>query len=261
MHRGPGRACAAGMGRRMRRPTGRRMRRPVPHPIPFPVVSAREAPATLLTCALAIAALLAGCGRAAKTSTSKPAPPPAPKTPSPAAGPVGPEGVLLGQGQPLAADSSTAPGTTVNGIQCGGSEQFVLHVHAHLAVYVNGQPVQIPAGVGLIQPSLVSGSPSFYTATQCFYWLHTHAADGIIHIESPSKTRVFTLGDFFAEWRQPLSSNQVGQATGPVTAFLNGKRWTKNPALIPLGAHAVVQLDVGTPVVPPKKVSFGNQGL
>ncbi len=33
----------------------------------------------------------------------------------------------------------------------------------------------------------------------CFYWLHTHTEDGIIHIESPVQ-RTFTLGHFFAIW-------------------------------------------------------------
>ena len=44
---------------------------------------------------------------------------------------------------------------------------------------------------------------------QCIYWLHTHAPDGVIHIESPTQ-RIYTLGNFFDEWRQPLSANQVG---------------------------------------------------
>lgn len=33
----------------------------------------------------------------------------------------------------------------------------------------------------------------FIASGTCFYWLHTHAADGIIHVESPVH-RVFTLG-------------------------------------------------------------------
>jgi hypothetical protein len=167
---------------------------------------------------------------------------------------------VLESGPVLAPASTTAQGSTVNGIQCGGTEQFVKHVHAHLAVYVNGKQEQIPGGVGLLQASLVPGSGAFYTATQCFYWLHTHAGDGIIHIESPSARRVFTLGDFFAEWRQPLSSNQVGAAKGTVTAYLNGKRWTKDPKAIPLDAHYLIQLDVGAPVAF-QRVSFGNQRL
>jgi hypothetical protein len=212
-----------------------------------------------ITIALIAVALLGGCG-SSSSSSSPSSPSSTASTPqNPAAS--APEGVPLEQGPQLAPASSTTQGATVNGIQCGGTEQFVLHVHTHLAVYVNGQPYRIPPGVGLLQPAVVPGSTDFYTATNCFYWLHTHAADGIIHIESPSATHVFTLGDFFAEWRQPLSSSQVGPAAGPVTAFFNGKPWTKDPAAIPLGAHYVIQLDVGKPVVPYRNVSFGDQGL
>jgi hypothetical protein len=169
--------------------------------------------------------------------------------------------VVLESGSILAPASATAQGTVVSGIQCGGTEQFVKHVHAHLAVYVNGKPAQIPGGVGLLRASQVPGSGgAFFTASRCFYWLHTHAADGIIHIESPSASRVFTLGDFFAEWRQPLSSSQAGPAKGTVTAYLNGKRWTKDPKAIPLDAHYVIQLDVGAPVAF-QHVAFGTQGL
>ncbi|MDQ2760348.1 MAG: hypothetical protein M3Y17_07915 [Actinomycetota bacterium] len=36
---------------------------------------------------------------------------------------------------------------------------------------------------------------------------------------------------------------------GKVTAFVNGKPWTRDPRSIPLTPHAVIQLDVGAPVV------------
>ncbi len=209
--------------------------------------------------ALGAVLLLAGCGSSSKSSSTQSTQ--STSTPSAPTQGAGPEGVALESGPQLAPASSTTQGANVHGIQCGGTEQFVLHVHTHLAVYVNGQPYQIPPGVGLLQPTIVPGSTNFYTATNCFYWLHTHAADGIIHIESPSATHVFTLGDFFAEWRQPLSATQVGPAKGAVRAFFNGKPWTQDPAAIPLGAHYVIQLDVGRPVVPYQPVSFGDQGL
>ena len=79
---------------------------------------------------------------------------------------------------------------------------------------------------------------------QCIYWLHTHAPDGVIHVESPTE-RIYTLGDFFDEWHQPLEPNQVGDAKGKVTAIVNGKPWTKNPREIPLRPHNVIQLNVG----------------
>jgi hypothetical protein len=53
----------------------------------------------------------------------------------------------------------------------------------------------------------------------------------------------------------------VASATGAVTAFINGKRWTGSPASIPLNPHAAIQLDVGSPVVPFQRVSFAGTQL
>jgi len=53
----------------------------------------------------------------------------------------------------------------------------------------------------------------------------------------------------------------VGPATGNVTAFVNGETWTKSPRTIPLFRHAVIQLDVATPLVAFQTVSFANTGL
>ena len=101
-------------------------------------------------------------------------------------------------------------------------------------MYVDGQPRALPGAIGLVGPvAEQTAFGPFYGAQQCYYWLHTHTGDGVIHVESPS-VRVYTLGNFFDEWRQPLSRNQVAGAQGKVTAFVNGKPWTKDPRTIPL---------------------------
>jgi SecY len=86
------------------------------------------------------------------------------------------------------------------------------------------------------------------------YWLHTHARDGIVHIESPIQ-RTYTLGDFFDIWRQPLSRRRGAGARGPVTAYVDGRPFIGDPRTIALGAHRVVQLDVRRRV-PPNGFSF-----
>jgi hypothetical protein len=98
---------------------------------------------------------------------------------------------------------------------------------------------------------------AFYGADRCYYWLHTHASDGVIHIESPT-ARIYTLGDFFDEWGQRLGPNQVAGARGKVTAIVNGRTWTSSPRDIPLKPHAVIQLDVGSPVTPFHPVSWAG---
>jgi hypothetical protein len=158
---------------------------------------------------------------------------------------------------PLAPPGAPAPGMAVDGIVSAPGEQVAFHVHAHLAVYVHGAPRQVPAGIGIAPPLQVQSTPAgpFVVGGAAFSPLHTHAADGIVHIESPVR-RTYTLGEFFDVWGQPLGPRRVGPATGPVTAYLNGRRYGGNPHAIPLAAHAEIELDVGSPLVRPIAVPF-----
>jgi hypothetical protein len=179
--------------------------------------------------------------------TLKPAPPP---------GALGPEGVPVPAAAPLASTATAATGQTVDGIGCQADEQTLFHIHAHLTIFVNGSARQIPAAIGIpgAQTQQTSAGP-FIASGTCFYWLHTHAADGIIHIESPIH-RTYTLGNFFDEWGLPLGPDQVGQATGHVVAIYNGQVYQGNPRDIPLNAHAQIQLEVGTPLIAPQQITF-----
>jgi hypothetical protein len=150
-----------------------------------------------------------------------------------------------GRGQPwseLAPAGPTRKADTVNGIKCETSERLAYHIHAHLAVYVDGTERIIPGDIGIFRNS-------------CIYWLHTHDDSGIVHIESPDE-RVYTVGDFFAVWHQPLSNDRVGPAKGPVTAWVDGKRYDGDVADIPLELHSVIQLDVGDGAPPPDDYHF-----
>ena len=115
-----------------------------------------------------------------------------------------------------------------------------------------------PAAPGAVAQQTQAGP--FINSGSCFYWLHTHAADGIIHIESPVQ-RTYTLGEFFDEWGQPLGPSQVGSAHGKVTVIVNGKVFTGNPRDVPLGSHENLQVQVGTPLVAPETINWSNTGL
>lgn len=210
----------------------------------------------ILAAAVTTALLTAACGSSAKhqpassaqTQTQSTGQTPTQTTAQ--ASTPGPEGIPLEQGADLAPASSTTQGQTVDGVHCQASEQAVYHIHAHLQVYVDGQSRAVPGAIGMVGPvSQQTAYGAFYGAQGCYYWLHTHASDGVIHVESPT-ARVYTLGNFFDEWRQPLSASQVASARGKVTAIVNGKPWTKSPRDIPLTAHASIQLSVGSPSVP-----------
>jgi hypothetical protein len=169
---------------------------------------------------------------------------------------MGPEGIPIPSGPKLATLVNGATGSTVDGIQCQTNEQTITHVHTHLTIFVNGKAQVIPYGVGIPGFSAQATAQGPFVSTgSCFYWLHVHADDGIIHIESPSLTQHFTLGEIFAEWGIPLSRTQVGPAKGKVTVFFAspGKKagiYTGDPANLPLGYHYQIQLDVGTVVAP-----------
>jgi hypothetical protein len=175
---------------------------------------------------------------------------------TPSATAPGPEGPVVTAPE-LAPAGAT--GETIDGIACAPIEQLVYHIHAHLSVFVNGQPRAVPFGIGIVPPLQTQPylGQIFVTGGKCIYWLHTHAADGIMHVESPT-AQAYTLQNFFDIWHQPLSTTQVGPAQGQVTLFVNGKQSSEDPRLISLDPHAVIQLDVGQPVVPPGPYTFAS---
>jgi len=150
-------------------------------------------------------------------------------------------------GAPLFADGDTlhgGRGKPVAGIRCEAMETTTFHVHAHLSLFVDGKQIAVPRNVGVVP---VSDDPD---PDLCYYWLHTHDASGLIHVESPHRT-AFVLGDFFRVWGEPLDAYRVGDFHGPVRAFVDGRRYDGDPARIPIAAHARITLEIGALVQPP----------
>jgi hypothetical protein len=221
---------------------------------------------------LACGLLLAGCGssNSSSTSTSTPTSTAAAQTSTSTAqtsttsggsqAQLGFEGMPIQTG-PQIGDPGTTGTAPVDGIKCAPSEQLVYHIHAHLTAFDNGTALSLPGGIGIPGSKVVQTTEGpVATGGKCIYWLHTHAPDGVIHIESPTR-RIYTLGNFFGIWRQPLSRTQVGDAKGAVSVYVNGKPWTKNPRAIPLVPHASIQISIGQPIVPFQQVSWGGTGL
>jgi hypothetical protein len=178
---------------------------------------------------------------------------------------VGPEGVVVVNVANLASANTTQSGKTVDGITCRplSKETVKYHVHIHVAVFVNGRQRRLPAGIGITKPFVVqrysSGPFDDVGLYDCLYWLHTHVADGIVHVESPKKQN-FTLGQFFDVWGQPLGPNQVGPAKGKVVVYENGKQLAGNPRSTPLIPHGDIQIDVGSPAVAFQPFTFKVSG-
>ena len=138
-------------------------------------------------------------------------------------------------------------GSPVDGIGCEPTEEVALHIHGHLAIFVNGKLVAVPKYIGLV-PGAQGG---------CLYWLHTHDSTGILHVEAPELAS-YTLGNFFHVWGASLSRTGVATFTGPVTAFVNGAKYDGDLSVIPITAHQQITLEVGQPVVAPPNYRFPN---
>jgi len=180
---------------------------------------------------------------------------------APGAAGSGPEGIAIPSGTTLAAPGSARYPQTIDQIECETNEQVAYHIHVHLTIFVNGQARQIPYGIGIAPPlQTTTQGGTFVDGGTCYYWLHTHADDGIIHVESPSQEQ-YDLGNFFDIWGQPLNSDQVGPAVGKLTVFVDGKPYAGDPRLIPLTAHNQIQIDEGSPTVPAKPLVTNWGGL
>jgi hypothetical protein len=179
--------------------------------------------------------------------------------PAPYPGDPGPELVPIPNAPRLASPvSRSRPGKSIDGIKCEYNPRLVSHVHVHLTVFVNGKARSVPAGIGFWPPL----GPQNYrhgqfgvTPGTCWSSLSTRYADGLIHVESPTR-RSFMLGELFDIWGQPLSRRAVGPAQGAVTAIVNRRVWTGDPRRIPLDAHSQIQLEVGKPLVAPQQIRF-----
>ncbi len=90
---------------------------------------------------------------------------------------------------------------------CLQAEGEAQHIHPYLRVLIDGQPVPIPALVGI---------RSISKNLACLEPVHTHDASGIIHIESPDPGQIYTLADFFAIWRATYPLVEIGGARYPV---------------------------------------------
>jgi hypothetical protein len=160
-----------------------------------------------------------------------------------------PTGVTLADSPapwPLPADAK--PYIAAAGLSVLSAEELAVHYHAHLDVIDDGQKVTVPAGVGFV---VEHGKATGITV------LHTHDTSGVIHIES-AVDKPYSLGQFATEWGIALSRSQIGglqaDATHRLRTFVNGKRFTGDPASIKLARHLEIAIWYGPtgqkPVVP-----------
>jgi hypothetical protein len=167
------------------------------------------------------AGVLAACGSSsASGTTATGATAAAPATSTTAA--TAATSTAVDTAPPPQGPNAVLDGSPIGDIQCEAQEEAALHIHAGLAIVLDGQRVTIPANIGI------------NVDQQCLYWLHTHVDKGVIHVESPTTQEQFTLGQFAQVWGYPLSRTQVLDFKGTLHAWVNGTPFTGDPATIPL---------------------------
>jgi hypothetical protein len=158
--------------------------------------------------------------------------------------------------------------TVEAGLEPAPKEFLVNHAHSHLDVFINGEPVLVPAGIGInIEDPEVRkfDNPTAYGGIEmcdqpCISPLHTHDETGIIHTES-ADPEPNTLGQFFIEWGVELSETCVGEhcAPTPIAVYIAGEPYDGDPRAIELTDRKVIVIVVGTPPsVIPSTADFSN---
>jgi hypothetical protein len=143
------------------------------------------------------------------------------------------------------------------------------HVHAHLDVFVNGRPVEIPGGIGIeiTDPAVqqfgteYGGIPEGGCEQACISPIHTHDVNGVIHVEAKSEAQ-FTLGQFFDEMAIRLDASCVDEYCAPdipVVVYVDGQAQSGDPADIVLGDLQEIAIVIGTP---PEEIpdTFSGEG-
>lgn len=161
--------------------------------------------------------------------------------------------------------SSGGNGQTVDGMPCLPTmDEAHYHVHVFVGLIVNGRELALPDGVGMKNPGADSGGVT--STASCFYYLHTHDAAGIVHIEDPSTasrtTALHTLGQLFAIWGQPIGSWTTiytsGQSyRGQGSQFVSNSTYSRyggSAGSMQLFAHEVIWLESGSPVIGPSQL-------
>ncbi|HET9851836.1 MAG TPA: hypothetical protein VFP56_04950 [Candidatus Limnocylindrales bacterium] len=206
------------------------------------------------------AVVLASIGLMAAACTGSPSGTPAGTNAGANGGTVAPSTPAATRRLVWAAPTNPMERTLAAGLQPETSEHLEYHVHAHLDVFIDGQPVLVPAGIGIntqdpdVHTFAEADGSSSYGGIQvcgvpCISPLHTHFQSGIIHTESATPEPNM-LGQLFTEWGVELSASCVGELCTPekpIAFYVNGEPYTDDPTAIELADRAEIAVVIGTP--------------
>ncbi|MDE1878806.1 MAG: hypothetical protein KGI07_09880 [Thaumarchaeota archaeon] len=105
--------------------------------------------------------------------------------------------------------------------QSSNDETMLMHIHPRLYLNIDGKPYFVPQNVG-IDPNLWKDHSLDQYGMKGMSPLHTHTADGMIHVES-NVVRNYTLGEFLDIWGLDLKGKSVSVSVygEPISDYRN----------------------------------------
>ncbi|MBV8490700.1 MAG: hypothetical protein JO199_09240 [Candidatus Eremiobacteraeota bacterium] len=153
-------------------------------------------------------------------------------------------------------------GQKVAGVTCDKTEHTnSYHIHFFVGVIYKDHAVALPDAIGMMTPGAENNG--YISTAGCFYWIHTHDASGMMHIEDPRSYPptdvLYRFSTALSIWGQTYSANNFGRLTGPVHVFIGNvskagqttvskyTAYTGSLGSIPLRTHEVIWVEVSTP--------------
>jgi len=130
---------------------------------------------------------------------------------------------------PPAAPAPVRAGRPVGWMTCS---VYRVRFDAHIEVFASRRVAILPRGIG-------RGPRS------CWYPVSTNAPTGVVRLTQP-----VTVGDLFRIWGQPLGPHRLLSFRGTTIAFLDGRRWQRDPRDIWIAPYSQIVLEIGGYVAP-----------
>jgi hypothetical protein len=149
--------------------------------------------------------------------------------------------------RPAATSAAIDTGRPVGPWRCHAHSATSYGVHVEL--FAERRGIVVPAGIGVSHPVR---SQSYVVSGRCLYPLRTTEPTGVVQVAASRGH----LEELFELWGQPLTATRLGGFSGPVTAYVDGKRWRGDPRRIPLRRHTQIVLEIGGYVPPHATYGF-----
>lgn len=125
------------------------------------------------------------------------------------------------------------------------AEGTTMHEHADVQIFVHGTKEPIPKDIGIDASKGTIQS------------IHTHDDTGLVHLES-SRSRGFTLGEFFGVWGVRFTPSCLGaycnEGNNRLQVFVDGDEVTASLQNVQLDDQSVIVVTYGTPTELPDPI-------